>query len=217
MYDQVPELCVHALDETATFFTGRVPAGLLLNPAEQEGLWALCPEEPQRIVLHGRQVPIPRRNQAYGADYHFAGQTSRALPVPTLLEPLLAWVREAIESRTNGILVNWYDGELGHYIGAHRDSTKHMYQGAPIVTVSVGAARTFRLRRWKGRERYDFPAEDGTVFILPYETNLAWTHEVVHLRSDRGRRISVTLRAFVPTFESEDKTSEPEQRSPNHV
>ncbi len=30
----------------------------------------------------------------------------------------------------------------------------------------------------------------------PYATNKAWTHEVPHHASSRGRRISVTLRAF---------------------
>ena len=36
----------------------------------------------------------------------------------------------------------------------------------------------------------------GGVFVMPYATNLAWTHEVPHFARDRGRRVSVTLRAF---------------------
>jgi hypothetical protein len=34
------------------------------------------------------------------------------------------------------------------------------------------------------------------VFVLPYDTNQAWTHEVPHSAPIGGRRISVTLRAF---------------------
>lgn len=93
---------------------------------------------------------------------------------------------------------DWYDGQLGHYIGKHRDSTKNMVHGAPIVTISSGEQRTFRLRPWKGAagSQHDFPAADGTVFVMPYETNLAWTHEVPKSARCTGRRISVTLRAF---------------------
>ena len=72
-----------------------------------------------RILIHGRWVAIPRWQQAYGADYHFSGQTNKAMPVPPILAPLQAWAQDAIDPRINGLLVNWYDADLKHYIGAH--------------------------------------------------------------------------------------------------
>jgi alkylated DNA repair dioxygenase AlkB len=99
------------------------------------------------------------------------------------------------------VLVNWYDGRLNHYIGRHRDSTANMIVGTPIVTISLGEERIFRLRRWreqvKGEEAVDFPATNGAAFVMPYETNLHWTHEVPRRARNRGRRISVTLRGFM--------------------
>ena len=62
-----------------------------------------------------------------------------------ILEPFLTWAKEAIDGRLNGVLVNWYDGSLGHYIGRHRDSRVNMVSGAPIVTISFGEERIFRL------------------------------------------------------------------------
>jgi hypothetical protein len=47
---------------------------------------------------------------------------------------------------------------------------------------------------WKGEGFRDFAARDGAVFVLPYATNLAYTHEVPHSAASRGRRISITLR-----------------------
>ena len=44
-------------------------------------------------------------------------------------------------------------------------------------------------------EPVDLEAAHGTVFVMPYETNLAWTHEVPCFARDEGRRVSVTLRA----------------------
>ena len=96
----------------------------------------------------------------------------------------------------NGVLFNWYDGSLDHYIGAHRDSTTNMHEGAPIVTVSLGQVRVFRLRPWKGKGFRDFDALDGMVFVMPYSTNKAWTHDVPKAKRFQDRRISITFRAF---------------------
>ena len=138
----------------------------------------------------------PAGSRPTARDYHYTGRVNAALPVPPLLEPFLAWAREAIDGRLNGLLLNWYDGELGHYIGPHHDSIKDMVPGAPIVTISLGEERVFRLTQPETKERRDFPAPDGTVFVMPYDTNLAWKHAVPKSAKRRGRRISVTLRAF---------------------
>jgi alkylated DNA repair dioxygenase AlkB len=69
-----------------------------------------------------------------------------------------------------------------------------MIRGAPIVTISFGEARKFRLQ--KGTKKHDFLATAGTVFVLPFATDRVWKHSVPKSARYRGRRISVTLRAF---------------------
>lgn len=187
----------HDLDGRHAFYAGRLPEALAVDAARFEELWAMHPGEYHVIRMHGRPVKTPRWQQAYGRDYHYTGRVNAALPAPPLLEPLLAWGREAVDARLNGILLNWYDGALGHYIGPHHDSTRNLAIGAPIVTVSLGEERVFRLTLPKTKQRRDFPAADGTVFVTPYDTNLAWKHEVPKSAGRRGRRVSVTLRAFV--------------------
>ena len=187
----------HDLGGGLTFLIGTVPAHLVWDAARFDQAWALHPEERPAIHLHGRRVQVPRWQQAYGADYHFSGQTSRALPVPDLLAPLLDWARAAVHPDLNGLLLNWYDGP-GHYIGEHHDSTRGMAAGAPIVTLSFGEARTFRLTRGRspGRAVRDFVAENGAAFVLPRDTNEAWKHAVPKSARYTGRRISVTVRGF---------------------
>lgn len=186
----------HVLDDGHRFFVGRLPDDLLVTPERFEGLWALHPEDYHVILMHGRRVETPRWQQAYGADYHYTGRTNAALPVPAALEPFRGWARRAIDDRLNGLLLNWYDGRLGHYIGPHHDSTRNMADGAPIVTVSLGEERIFRLSLPKTKLRHDFAATDGAVFVMPYDTNLAWKHEVPKSAKSKGRRISITVRAF---------------------
>jgi alkylated DNA repair dioxygenase AlkB len=189
-------LTKHTLDATHEFFEGELPPELRLDAAAFDALWAMHPETFHEIKIHGKLVKTPRWQQAYGADYKYTGNVNRALPVPEMLVPLHAWAKTAIDERLNGLLLNWYDADREQYIGKHRDSTVDMIDGAPIVTVSFGNERAFRLRPWKGEGFTDFAACDGTVFVLPYATNLAFTHEVPHNAQSTGRRISITLRAF---------------------
>ena len=175
-----------------------MPDALLPDEQAFESMWRLHPEAFHELVVHGRPVKTPRWQQAFGRDYHYTGRVNRALPVPAVLAPLQRWCVETIDPRLDALLLNWYDGDQKHYIGRHRDSSVGMCPDSPIVTISLGGTRTFRLRPWKGKGTVDFTAPHGRVFVMPYATNQAWTHEVPHFARDHGRRISVTLRAFEP-------------------
>lgn len=177
------------------FWVGALPEAVLVG-VPFDALWDLHPAQFPEILIHGRRVKTPRWSQAFGRDYRFSGQLAQAGPIPLLLNGVLDWCREAIDDHLNGLLLNWYDGTLGHYIGKHRDKTTGMVMGSPIVTVSFGEARVFRLREWKGTETVDFVAEHGSVFVVPYEMNKRWTHEVPKSARYLGKRVSVTMRAF---------------------
>jgi len=190
-----PNFTAHSLSDTHHFHTGELPSALL-GSLSFEKIWNLHPEEYHIISIHGKDVPTPRWQQAYGENYQYTGRVNTALPIPELLRELHDWCKENIDERLNGLLLNWYDGEKGHYIGKHRDSTINMVKGAPIVTISLGDFRPFRLRPFRGKGYQDFGAENGSVFIMPYDTNKAFTHEVPAMKKYIYRRISVTLRAF---------------------
>ncbi|MDF1663272.1 MAG: alpha-ketoglutarate-dependent dioxygenase AlkB [Planctomycetota bacterium] len=194
MYSQ---FVAHSLDKQSKIYLGSLPESLAFSQDDFQALWDMHPEEYHVIRMPTGLVRTPRWQQAYGADYHYTGRVNRALPLPGALRPLLSWARHNVDRRLNGLLLNWYDGDLGHYIGKHRDSTKNMLEGCPILTISLGAARTFRLRPWRmGKGFQDFPMVDGTSFIMPYNTNLHWTHEVPKRKSEKGLRISITARGF---------------------
>lgn len=201
-----------ALDDVHFVYAGDLPDPV--RPAAVgsafDALWALRTSRPE-ITLHGRLVETPRWQQAYIRDYEFSGKRSSALPLPRLLEQFVTWARGAVDPRLNGALVNWYaapgdqiddhrTARGGDYIGPHRDSREGLVVGAPIVTVSLGGLRVFRLRAYRTKSvAADIPLPHGTVVVLPFETNLAYTHEVPRPRatkSENGRRISITLRAF---------------------
>jgi alkylated DNA repair dioxygenase AlkB len=171
----------HLLDDGHHFFVGRLPEPLRPDATGFEALCALHPDDFHGINMPGGPVPTPRWQHAFGRDYHYTGRTNQALPVPPRLEPLLAWARRAIDDRLNGLLLNWYDGELGHSIGPHHYSITDMVPGAPIVTVSLGEERVFRLSHPQRKLIADFVARDGTLIVMPFDSNRAWKHGVPKL------------------------------------
>lgn len=187
------------LDDSDHVLVGQLPSDLCGDPVHFAHMWSLHPEHFHEIHMHGRKVLTPRWQQAYGADYRYTGQVHRALPLTPVLGVYLEWCRSEIDARLNGLLLNWYEGQKQHYIGAHRDSTSGMIEGCAIVTISLGQERIFRLRPWKGRGYEDIVVEHGAVVVLPYATNLRWTHEVPHFARHDGRRISITARGFEQT------------------
>ncbi|HYC79251.1 MAG TPA: alpha-ketoglutarate-dependent dioxygenase AlkB [Planctomycetota bacterium] len=182
----------------AMIFVGRLPPALTPDGPAFERLWNLRPPDYAPFTIHGRTVPTPRWTQPYAHDYVYGGRPHPALPAPPEVAPFLLWAQSTTDPRLNGVVVNWYDARLGHYIGAHRDSRESLVAGAPIVNICLGEDRPFRIRPWKGRGYRDFPAPHGTVFVIPWRTNLVVTHEVPLLKAHRDRRISVAIRAFRP-------------------
>lgn len=128
----------NALDDGHHLFVGRLPESLRPDAAGFDALWAIHPDRHHVIRMHGHSFETPRWQQAYGVDHHHTGRTNAALPVPPDLDPFQDWARRAIGGRIYGLLIKWYDGDLGHCIGAHQDSVEEMVSEVPIVTKSLG-------------------------------------------------------------------------------
>ena len=188
---------IEQLDGQCVLQVGRLPAALEWDDRVLTDVWRLHPVQRHLVKMVGHWVETPRWQQAYGASYSYTGSKNNALPIPSVLRPLLDWAQADIDGRLNGLLLNWYEGP-DDYIGPHHDSTKNLINGSPIVTISFGETRVFRLTKGKGEQRNvrDFPAPHGLVFVMPWNTNKVWKHEVVKSAKNKGRRMSVTLRAF---------------------
>lgn len=146
----------------------------------------------RREGAHAAPVPELRTEVTYA--YAFTGVECPAAPLPDVVAPLLEWTNAATGREFDQALVNWYrDGR--DYVGPHSDAEPAPEPGAPVASVSLGSARTFRLR---GAGRVDLRLGDGDVVVMAGDTQREFTHEVVRERraSDAGRRVSVTFRIF---------------------
>jgi len=85
-----------ALDDCHSVWFGHLPDALIPSVDQFDALWKLHKDAFPEILIHGRLVPIPRWQQAYGVDYEFSQSVSRALPVSDLLLPFLVWSGELL-------------------------------------------------------------------------------------------------------------------------
>lgn len=185
------------LDDACKITTGTITSELIPTDSQFEELWNLHPDEHSEVVIHGKSVKVPRWDRAFGKDYPFSNQVATAHPTPDVLDVFLSWAKQNIDQRLNGLFVNWHDGALSHYHGKHRDSTNGLITGTPIVTISFGEDRVFRMRPYpKGSPMRDFALRSGDYIVIPWTTNQRWTHEIPKFARFKNRRISVTLRAF---------------------
>jgi alkylated DNA repair dioxygenase AlkB len=186
------------LPDGSVYLKGRLPEELIPDEATFERLWDMHPVESTTLVIHGREVKAPRWDRAFGKGYRFSNQVAEPAPLPEILVPYLEWVQRTVDPKANGLFVNWHDATLGHYHGPHRDSTQGLLPGSPIVTISLGEARVFRLAPFPTRRpAIDLEFKSGEVIVLPWETNQKWYHAIPRLKRNQGRRVSVTVRAFV--------------------
>lgn len=185
------------LDESAQVFKADSIRDFLLSGDQFQALWNLHPQEFHKVVMYGKEIPTPRWQQSYGKNYNYTGSLNNALPISDTLRPYLEWTQKHVDERLNGLLLNWYDGQLGHYIGPHRDDTRDLHQDSPIVTISLGEERMFRMRKYKQKVVKDLRMENGSAIVIPWDTNLTWTHEVPKFKKYSGKRISVTMRAYL--------------------
>jgi alkylated DNA repair dioxygenase AlkB len=185
------------LDEDVVIYTSNIIDVFNLDYNGFTEIWNEHPEEFHKVKMYGKEIPTPRWQQAYGKNYSYTGSKNNALPIPDNLKKFLKWSCANIDNRLNGLLLNWYDGQKAHYIGAHRDDTKDLYQDSPIVTISLGQERIFRMRKYKKKGFKDITIRNGEVIVVPWNTNKEWTHEVPSFKKYNGKRVSITLRAYL--------------------
>ena len=184
------------LDSSMTLYFGLFAGSLTFDD-----IWRLRPQEKQYIKLYGKSCAIPRKQLSMGKDYKFSGQTAFAQPWHPQISALLQRTNQLLTSELNGCLINFYKGGE-EYIGPHSDSEKGIVKGAPIVTISFGASRVFRVTRRKNVGvdhilRQDVILCNGDCLVMEGRMQQTHKHEILKAKDVRdSRRISVTFRQF---------------------
>lgn len=149
------------------------------------------------ITIYGRVVH-QRRSVSFFSDtsvgYRYSGQLARSKPLTDDLRTFLGVINEQFDAEFNGILINKYDGGEEN-IGKHSDDEKALDRTAGVVSVSVGASRTFRIRnKQTGAIVANLPTQPNTILQMWGDFQREFTHEIPVEKKVHGVRYSLTFR-----------------------
>lgn len=166
------------------------------------------PWEVHRIQLFGRQLPAPRLSCWIGdpgTGYTYSRTRFEPRPWPEALTALRPRIEAACETRFNSVLANLYrDGQDS--MGWHSDDEPELGAQPVIASLSLGAERSFRLRR-KLPRGVRAAASDTLRLCLPHgsllrmagETQRHYRHDLPKSRDTVSARLNLTFRWVHPS------------------
>ena len=107
------------------------------------------------------------------------------------------WVDEDLQKRPDYWLCHTYrDGDDS--ISAHADDESDLAPGSPIISISFGAERKFRVRDSDDRIVLDHIMKSGTVIVMLDPMQKKYTHEVPKENDCNTMRVNMTGRFLKP-------------------
>lgn len=180
-----------------------------LDAAESDTLFAALhaaiPWENHSLRMFGREVAAPRMScwiGDAGASYTYSRRRYEPHPWPLLLAELRTRVEQACGSRFNSVLANLYrDG--ADTMGWHSDAEPELGERPVIASLSLGAERTFRLRRKLSRGEsvppaLNLPLPHGSLLRMAGDTQTHYRHALPRERGESAARINLTFRLIQP-------------------
>jgi alkylated DNA repair dioxygenase AlkB len=166
-------------------------------------LLATIPWETHHIRLFGREVASPRLScwiGDAGTGYTYSKSHFEPWPWPAALSALRGRVESACEARFNSVLANLYrDGNDS--MGWHSDDEPELGDQPLIASLSLGAERSFRLRRKLPRGVSATPDDTcrlrllhGSLLRMAGQTQRLYRHDLPKARAVTAARLNLTFR-----------------------
>ena len=162
--------------------------------------------------LYGRRIVRPRDTVWMSQNrrsYSYGGTTDESVGWPPWVRELAGKVAEhpawrfpgAPGTVPNVALLNVYRNGRDH-VDWHADDEREIDQRSPIASVSLGAVRTFRIRRASGpavgsgvRTSERLALGSGSLLVMPPGFQADWEHRIPPAK-DAGRRWNLTFRVY---------------------
>lgn len=156
--------------------------------------------EQLHLRLFRKKIPQPRLTAWYadkGINYAYSGLKLQARPFPPLLEILRKKVESVSGMPFNSVLLNWYRNG-SDYISWHSDDEKKLGKNPVIASLSLGAIRTFQLRRKDDYTcKISIPMTSGSLLIMSGALQHFWQHGIPKERKIEAGRINLTFRKII--------------------
>ena len=185
------------------------PAWLAAAEADalQADLLASIAWENHSIKIFGREVASPRLScwiGDAGTGYTYSRTRFEPRPWPESLAMLRGRVERDCQAPFNSVLANLYRNGSDS-MGWHSDDEPELGAQPVIASLSLGADRSFRLRRKLARgvraqstDTLSLPLSHGSLLRMAGDTQRLYRHEVPKTRALTAARINLTFRWIGP-------------------
>jgi len=146
------------------------------------------------VTMFGRSAPLPRR-VAWVADrpYRYGRISSEPLPwTPTLTE-LRTLADRLGDTSFDSVLLNRYD-DGSHKVAWHADDEPIFDSDSPIVSISLGATRRFKLKNRASGAIVEQRLDHGSALVMSGRCQVDFLHEVPREARVTEPRINLTFR-----------------------
>jgi alkylated DNA repair dioxygenase AlkB len=150
------------------------------------------------IKIFGKEIMQPRLTAWYGDKaYTYSGLTMQPASWVHPLSGIKAIADSYAGFTSSSALLNLYRNEKDN-MGWHRDNEKALGPAPVIVSVSLGAARKFQLRRYDDKKPVvSIVLQPGSLLIMRGESQKYWEHRLPKSSSPVGARINITFRQII--------------------
>jgi alkylated DNA repair dioxygenase AlkB len=155
-----------------------------------------------QFPILGKLVPLPRLEVMFGDSetysYVYSGAVEfRAKPWPLFLTE----IRDRVEAATGyryqiGVGNQYRNGQDS--IGYHADNESTQGKHPVIASLSLGATRTFRMKRKQaGGKSFGFDLSHGDLLLMQPGCQQKWVHALPKTTKPCGVRVNWTLRPYI--------------------
>lgn len=149
----------------------------------------------RKVRVYGKLYHQPRLTQWFGpVPYLYSGLEWPTLAMPASIEAIRQEVERMADMPLNSVLLNLYrDGQ--DCVGWHSDDEPLFGPHPAVVSLSLGATRTFDMRtKTSPRGRQSFQLTHGSVLLMPTGTQEGWQHCIPRTSKLVGPRLNLTFR-----------------------
>jgi alkylated DNA repair dioxygenase AlkB len=157
--------------------------------SEEITVWGKTHQQPRLIAWYGDE----------GQGYSYSGINLEPLPWTRTLLIIRDVVQRLSNERFNSVLLNYYRDHRDR-MGFHSDDERELGPTPTIVSVSLGATRTFVLKHKSriGTKPVRIELPGGSVLIMKGQTQKNWKHGIDKQAKPCGPRVNLTFRRIYP-------------------
>lgn len=147
--------------------------------------------------LYGREITVPRDQTGFGyGSYYYSGKMYDANAPGPHMAAVIKWIQDLYGTQYAYALVNLYrDGKDG--VSWHADDEQTIDQNHGIVSLSLGAARNFGVRKMGDtRTTYAVELPHNSMVVMPPGFQKNFQHCVTKTKKACGPRVNITFRAL---------------------